>query len=183
MDLDKVYYFNLKASFGDLSETQVNDILKDGRAASRFLEHQLVVWFPNLKYVDQAGYDHIDENGNKYDAKCWTDHGCTFRESVMIGRGTDAIDRQRILEHASGVTYILCDITQFPRVRVIFKDGKELAERWPRGQISKGPRNTDKVFSNNLNEFLQVVAAVSLIHFSYFLGLLDLSRWLSMGYV
>lgn len=179
MDLDKVYYFNLKASFGDLSETQVNDILKDGRAASRFLEHQLVVWFPELKYVDQPGHDHIDESGNMYDAKCWTEHGCVFRESIMIGRGTDAINEERILEHASMITYIICDITQFPAVRVIFKEGKELAERWPRGQIYKGHR--DRLFANSL--FTQVVAAVSLTHLSYFLGLLDLSRWLSMGYV
>jgi len=38
------------------------------------------------------------------------------------------------------MNYIICDIVDFPRVRVIFRRGKELARAYPKGIISKTKR-------------------------------------------
>ena len=74
-------------SFGDLEKDDIHDILKDGRLASHFLERQLEVWYPHLTFVDGRGHDHIDEDGNLYDQKCFTKGGLAFAPSNMIGKG------------------------------------------------------------------------------------------------
>jgi len=63
IEFDKVYRFDLTGtiSFGDLTTNIVIDIFKDGRVSSKLLENILPIWFPELTYVDQHGYDHIDE--------------------------------------------------------------------------------------------------------------------------
>ena len=52
----------------------------------------------------------------------------------MLGAGRK-IDREKLHEHALTIDYILSDITEFPRVRIVFKRGTELVENYPAGKI------------------------------------------------
>ena len=132
--VNKVYHYDLKASFGDLSNEQINNIFQDGRSASRFLEYQLEKWFPDLTFVDKHGYDHIDSDGNKYDAKCFTKRGSKFCPSNMIGGGRK-VNESVFLEHAKTITYIFCDIIDFPKVKITFKSGEDMAKKYKNGNI------------------------------------------------
>tara|TARA_B100000029_G_scaffold397663_1_gene395999 strand:- start:694 stop:1173 length:480 start_codon:yes stop_codon:yes gene_type:complete len=145
IEFDKVFEFDLSGtfSFGNLSMIQLVEIFKDGRVASHLLEPQLVKWFPVLRHIKGCkGYDHInklDEN-IKYDAKNFTlSGGCKFLPSNMIGTGRK-FDQEQFLFKTENMNYIICDIVDFPRVRVIFRRGKELAQAYPKGIISKTKR-------------------------------------------
>ena len=139
IELDKTYKFECPASFGTLSQERVNKSFTDGRRASGFLELQLEEWFPELTFVDAKGYDHVDANNVKYDAKCFTPHGAKFPPSVMLGAGR-VIDEKKLWEHANKMIYIFCDVVEFPKVRVIFKRGSDLTQ-YAKGSIPFGDRN------------------------------------------
>jgi len=131
-------------SFGDLTQEAIHDILKDGRLASHFLERQLEIWYPHLTFVDGKGYDHIDEEGNLYDQKCFTKGGLAFAPSNMIG-GSRSINEEVATEHCKDITYIACDIIDFPTVRVKFAKGSDLMKEYKNFKIPKSQR--DKFFS------------------------------------
>lgn len=139
IELDKLYSYECSSSFGSLSQEKVDNLLRDGRRASGFLEMQLVEWFPDLTFVDKKGYDHIDIDGIKYDAKCFTKGGAKFCPSVMLGAGR-RVDENALWEHATNMIYIFCDIVDFPKVSVIFKRGSDLT-RYRKGSIPFGDRN------------------------------------------
>ena len=145
IEFDRVYNFDLTGtfSFGDLPDSTLVEIFKDGRASSFFLEPQLVSWFPELRHITGCkGYDHVsslDEN-IKYDAKNFTAKaGCKFMPSSMIGTGRK-FDQEQFLFKTENMNYIICDIVDFPKVNVIFKRGKELAIQYPNGKITKAKR-------------------------------------------
>ena len=48
IELDKTDVFHCPASFGTLSQEQVNKLFTDGRRASGFLEIQLEEWYDGL---------------------------------------------------------------------------------------------------------------------------------------
>ena len=54
---------------------------------NNFIERQLEIWYPWLTFVDEKGYDHVDQDGGRYDQKCFTKGGCFFAPSNMIGKG------------------------------------------------------------------------------------------------
>lgn len=121
-------------SFGDLSDDELSDMFTDGRLASHFLERQLTKWYPELTFVDKRGYDHVDEEGNKYDQKCFTKGGLGFAPSHMGGKGRVFV-MEEAHEHAKDITYICCDVVAFPTVRVKFARGKDLIEVYPKCKI------------------------------------------------
>ena len=91
IELNKTYTYECDATFGTLSQEKVNKLFTDGRRASGFLEIQLEEWFPNLTFVDGKGYDHVDTDGLKYDAKCFTRGGSKFCSSKYLGVGLSLI--------------------------------------------------------------------------------------------
>jgi hypothetical protein len=139
--MDRVYEFNLNGtySFGDLPVDMLNEIFKDGRVASHLLEPQLTKWFPELRHVKGCkNYDHVHRlnEEDRYDAKNFTvASGCKFMPSGMIGTGRK-FNEEVFLFKAENLKYIICDIVDFPKVRVVFKNGKELAQKYPTGAIS-----------------------------------------------
>ena len=139
IEINKKYSFECDASFGTLSQERVHELFTDGRRASGFLELQLEEWFPSLKFVDGKGYDHIDKNGIKYDAKCFTRRGAKFCPSVMLGAGR-SVNEEKLWEHANNMVYIFCDIVNFPKVNVIFKNGSDL-KNYKKGSIPYGDYN------------------------------------------
>lgn len=151
IELNHVYSFNLEQpSFPGLSSQEVNEICRDGRAISKFLEIVLCTdnYFPTLTYVDTKGYDYTSTQvglRSKLDLKCFTSNGAKFMPSCMIGQGR-TMEAARFHTHARDMTYIFCDITEFPEINVVFKDGEELIEKYPQGMIKKSHRNI--LFSN-----------------------------------
>lgn len=127
-------------SFGSLSSEVLAEMFTDGRLASHFLERQLCEWYPYLQFVDKKGYDHIDEEGNLYDQKCFTKGGLTFSPSNMAGKGR-VFNKEEAHSHAKNITYICCDITEFPTVRVKFAKGADLIEDYPNCKISYSKRS------------------------------------------
>lgn len=141
---NKVYNFDLSKtySFGSLPEIALNEIFKDGRVASHLLEPQLESWFPELKHIKGCkGYDHIHRRDNRlFDAKNFTGRGCKFKPSYMIGSQRKFI-KEEFIKKTEGMSYIICDIVDFPKVRVVFKEGSQLAQQYPNGIISLSKRN------------------------------------------
>lgn len=139
--LNKTYSFEIKnLAFGDLTKEDLIEIYKDGRVASHLLERHLTKWFPQLTHVPGcADHDHLDATGQQYDAKNFTKSGLNFKPSKMLGVGR-TFDYDVMVEKASKLIYIACDIVDFPKVRVVFKSGSELARDYPNGKISKSKR-------------------------------------------
>ena len=141
--LNTVYEFDLtgKVKFGDMPEQAVYELFKDGRVASKFLEHTIPTWFEDLEFVDGVGYDHVSKTtGRKYDLKGFTRGGASYAPSTMLGAGRK-IDKHVLHEHAESIDYILSDITEFPKVRIVFKSGSDLVSTYPAGKTpfkSKG---------------------------------------------
>jgi hypothetical protein len=134
MELDRVYTFECAASFGTLPQSVVNALFTDGRHAAGFLERQLEVWFPTLKFMDGRGFDHQDEQGVRYEAKCFTPRGADYSASKFKGAGR-RLDLAEHQQTAKSLIYIICDIVDFPQVRVLFKRGETLLAQYPNGKI------------------------------------------------
>ena len=135
MNTDTVYMFKVdNISFGDLNDDELSTMFTDGRLASHFLERQLTKWFPKLTFVDKKGHDHLDEEGNKYDQKCFTKGGLGFAPSHMGGKGRVFV-QEEAHAHAKEITYICCDIVDFPLVKVRFAKGSELIKEFPKCKI------------------------------------------------
>jgi len=141
IDLNKVYHFSLKIpKVGDLTTEEINEVFQDGRQASPVLERQLVKWFPELTHIKGCkDHDHIDTQGNKYDAKNFTKRGLKFMPSKMIGVGR-SFNKNEFHNKAKNLTYIVCDIVDFPQIKVVFKNGKELIKEYPNGSVSISKR-------------------------------------------
>ena len=122
--------------FGPLSREQTIEVFKDGRALARFIEYSLPVWFPQLKFVDGRGYDHIfiDNEKKRVECKICTGNGVCFAPSNMTGKGRK-INKEKFHKLAAELIYVFCDSVDFPMLRVVFKTGKELIKEYPMGRI------------------------------------------------
>jgi hypothetical protein len=135
LEFDRPYSFNIpNFGFGDLPHQTLVELFSDGRVASKFLERQIPIWFPELLFVDKAGYDFVHEDGSLYESKCFTKSGLNYSASKYQGAGRE-IDLSEHMKHASSISYILCDVVSFPSVRVVFFDGKTLLSRYPKGIV------------------------------------------------
>mgnify|MGYP006126949701 CR=1 FL=1 len=140
IEYNKNYDFTLQATFGDLSTEKVEEILKDGRLASHFLERQLEVDFPELTFVNAKGYDFVTKDSDiLYDQKCFTKGGLGFAPSRMVGAGRK-IDFNEAHAHANTIDYIACDIVDFPKVCVRFVKGSDLVEKYPSCRVKFNQR-------------------------------------------
>jgi len=114
-------------SFGELDETLLKELFKDGRIISRFLERSLENWFPELEFVDGIGYDHIHKKTQqKFDCKIFGKYGAKLMPSHMIGAGRQ-LDMPKAHKHAKKIDYIIVDILSFPNLFVIFKKGGDIS--------------------------------------------------------
>ena len=139
-EFDKVYHYDLSSwiNIDGWSEKETIALMDDGRFASHILERQIPKWFPTLDHITGCkDHDHVDKtNGLRFDAKNLTKNGCKFMPSSMLGAGR-RFNQNIFLEKAKTLNYIICDIADFPSVRLIFKRGGELASDFPKGSISK----------------------------------------------
>jgi len=147
IEYNKVFEFSLegKVTFGDLQTDLLYLLFTDGRVASKFLENHLPLWFPEIKFVDANGYDHIRESdGRRFDLKGFTPRGACYAPSEMLGKGRQ-ITVEKVHEHARTIDYIFSDITEFPKVRIVFKKGIDMIKDFPTTKIKKTER--EKLFS------------------------------------
>jgi hypothetical protein len=144
IDYGTIYCFDLtdKVQFGDMPEEQLYKLFQDGRVASKFLEHYVPIWFPDLEFVDQKGYDHVDKatREKKWDLKGFTKGGASFVPSSMLGAGRK-INLQEAQAHARTIDYIFSDVTEFPKVRIQFRHGSQLVNEFPNCAIKKADKN------------------------------------------
>lgn len=147
IELNRVYSFNLPSfTWPGLSIDTTNTVCKNGAASSKYIEHMLCSdsFFPKLIYKDKPGYDYIQDSypglKTKLDLKNFTNGGSKFMPSSMIGTGR-TVDKEEFHSHAKELTYIFCDIIDFPKIKVIFKDGEDLICKYPNGHIYKTRRN------------------------------------------
>ena len=82
-------------------------------------------------------FDHQDRDTNmEFDAKNLTRNGCAFMPSNMLGQGRK-FNQQEFIRKTSAMNYIICDIVDFPSIRIVFKKGTDLMEQFPKGKISR----------------------------------------------
>jgi hypothetical protein len=138
IEFNKIYEFNVEnVSYGDLTEEECINAHRDGRAASIFIEIHLTKWFPELTHITgNKPYDHQGANGLYYDAKNFTKGGLKFMPSNMIG-SSRKLDKDKMIEKVTeyDLNYTLCDIVDFPKVRVKFINGIELLQMYEKASI------------------------------------------------
>jgi len=143
VELNKTYEYDLtgKVQFGDMPVELLHRLFTDGRVASKFLEHTLPTWFEDLEFVDAKGYDHVSKTtGRKYDLKGFTPRGACYAPSEMLGKGRKIIETD-VHAHAQTIDYVFSDITEFPKVRIVFKSGADMVEQFPNTKIKYNERS------------------------------------------
>jgi hypothetical protein len=133
-------------SFGNLPESTIIDIFKDGRPFSHFIEPWLAINYPLIHIKGCKKYDHIDINDEnvKYDQKTFTKGGCKFMPSNMIGEGR-TFNKEIFEEKAKKLIYIIVSNVNFPEIKIKFVKGIELIVQYPTGVIPL--KDLDKFFN------------------------------------
>ena len=134
-------------SFGNLPKSEIIEIFKDGRAFSHFIEPWLAFNYSNLHHVKGCKkHDHVDTiNENiKYDQKTFTQRGCKFMPSNMIGQGRK-FNQEIFKEKAKNLIYIIVSNINFPEIKVKFVRGIDLLVKYPKGVIQL--KDFDKFFN------------------------------------
>lgn len=88
IQLNKTFVHHLADfSFGNLPKSTIIDTFKDGRAFAHFIEPWLAINYPLIHIKGCKNHDFIDEKDEniKYDQKTFTERGCNFTPSNMIG--------------------------------------------------------------------------------------------------
>jgi len=122
--------------FGNLEQSAIINIYKDGRPFSHFIEPWLAINYPLIHVTGCKKYDHTDINDEniKYDQKTFTARGCKFMPSNMIGEGRK-FDKKFFEEKAKKLIYIIISNVKFPEIKIKFVKGIDLIVDYPDGKI------------------------------------------------
>lgn len=133
-------------SFGDLPNTILNEILKDGRAFSHFIEPWLETKYPLVWIRGCKQYDFKDKNDAEilYDEKTFTKGGLKFMPSYMIG-SQRTFDKKVFEEKTKRLIFCIVSNINFPEIKVKFVKGEELLKSYPTGKIKL--KDHDKFFN------------------------------------
>lgn len=135
--------------FDNLPETSIINIYKDGRPFAHFIELWLAANYPLIHIKGCKSYDHIDlnankiTNANKYDQKTFTQHGCNFAPSYMVGKSR-TFNKKICEEKANELIYIIVSNIYFPEIKIKFVKGSDLIAEYPKAFIPR--RDYDKFF-------------------------------------
>jgi len=126
----------IDSCFGNLPQSDVIEIFKDGRPFSHFIEPWLAVNYPLNHVKGCKKYDHTDitDENIKYDQKSFTNRGCKFMPSNMIGEGRK-FNKEIFEEKAKKLIYIIVSNISFPEIKVRFVRGIDLIVDYPTGCI------------------------------------------------
>jgi hypothetical protein len=122
--------------FDCLTQETLQQIFKDGRAFSHFIEPWLAEKYPLNHVTGCKKYDHTSKTDETilYDQKTFTARGCNIKPSNMIGEGRK-FDETIFKEKASKLIYIIVSNINFPEIKVKFVRGSELLLKYPAGKI------------------------------------------------
>lgn len=137
VELNKTFNHTIEnVNFDNLPIETVNEIMKDGRVFSHFIEHWLSQKYPLTHVKGCKNYDFKDNNCEKilYDEKTFTKNGCNFCPSNMKGQGR--IFNQELFEEKSK-KLIFCIVSNinFPHIKIRFVKGEDLIKKYPKGNI------------------------------------------------
>lgn len=137
IDLNTEYTYTIDSySFGGLSDEILRKLFTKGTVASHFLEEHLNIWFPELKFVNGDGFDHLHRDGTLYEMKCFTRSGAKWAPSNMVGKGRK-IDKEKMYDNARDKIYVIANVIEFPIIRLVFKSGINLITKHSSGSIGK----------------------------------------------
>lgn len=122
--------------FGGLPIEQVDEIYKDGRVFSHFIEHWLEKKYPLIRVIGCKDHDFTDTVNKDilFDEKTFTKGGCKFMPSSMIGTGR-VFNKEKFLEKADKLIYCIVSNVHFPNIKIKFVHGNELIKKYPNGSI------------------------------------------------
>jgi hypothetical protein len=124
-------------AFGDLGPDVLKNIFGDGRIFSHFIERVLAQDYGLTHVTGCKGHDIVDPSNPeiKYEQKTFTQNGCKFMPSNMIGQGRQ-FDKTVFHEKARALNYIIVSNVAFPELKIRFVKGVDLISRYPNGVIS-----------------------------------------------
>lgn len=159
IEYNTIYDVDIGITCVHLDPLQLNNICRDGRLASVFLQKILPHLFSNIESMskDNAGYDFKSKTTNEvFEMKNFT-----LRESAKISKKTGEVvpsstamnysaskyqgmgrryNETEHFTHARKTTYILCDIVDVPVIRIRFIKGSELVKLYPNPKVCYGER-------------------------------------------
>jgi len=137
VELNKTFTHNIRNyAFGNLSKKAVCEIYKDGRAFSYFIEPWLTKHYPLIHIKKNKDHDFVDKNNSKilYDEKTFTQNGCKFCPSNMIGQGR-VFNRSIFKKKTKRLIFCIVSNIEFPRIKLKFIHGKDLIKKYPNESI------------------------------------------------
>lgn len=137
IELNRTYtHLISNCGFDCLTPETLQQIFKDGRAFSHFIEPWLAEKYPLNHVTGCKKYDHTSKTDESilYDQKTFTARGCNIKPSNMIGEGRK-FDETIFKEKASKLIYIIVSNINFPEIKVKFVRGSELLLKYPAGKI------------------------------------------------
>lgn len=124
-------------TFPGLDSNEVLTLFKDGRVASKFLERYFEKVF-GWELIDTKNYDFLTPEGKKVEFKTLSKAGCNFSPSRMIGSGRK-LEKKEATKIVLDNIYLICDITNFPKIKYILVEGKELIINYPSFHLKRLP--------------------------------------------
>lgn len=127
-----------------IKESDVKLYFTDGRRVSFLLERRLAYEFfkGTVAESEGAGFDIIDSEGNKWEARSITKGGVYFSPSYMVGSSRHFEERGFLEKLGEVRGYILSDVEEFPDVPFWIVDAKQVLEWWKAGQLGTNSKIT-----------------------------------------
>ena len=137
VELNKTFIHEIKNyRFGDLPDETCIQIWKDGRPFSHFIEQFIAQHYPVIHVPGCKSHDFVDEHNESilYDEKTFTNRGCAFCPSNMLGQGR-SFDNERFQSHCQKLIFCIVSNIDFPTIKIKFVKGTDLMIRYPNGKI------------------------------------------------
>ena len=133
-------------SFGNLPADVCQEIYKDGRPFSHFIEQFIAYNYPLNHVPGCKSYDFTDRNAPTilYDEKTYTKRGCKFCPSNMLGQGR-VFNQEEFEIHCKKLIFCIVSNIDFPTIKIRFVRGEELILEYPNANI---PLNDHEKFFN-----------------------------------
>ena len=148
VELDRTFDHEITdVAFGGLPTEKVIEIFKDGRPFSHFIEVWLEKEYPTLKHIEGCKeYDFIDRvhTMTRYDEKTFTQGGCRYCPSSMIGSGRE-FNQDEFVDKTKKMVFCIVSNIHFPNIKVRFVKGTTLLLHYPKGVIPL--KDFDKFFN------------------------------------
>ena len=125
-----------------LTRSEVQQYFTDGRRVSFILERRICreIVKGTLSPSEGAGFDLIDENGQKWEVRSITSSGIYFCPSYMVGSGRK-FDEDGFMAKLSEIEgYFVGDVAEFPKIPV-WKIPEATVRSWyERGMLGAGTK-------------------------------------------